>query len=477
MRADYQLTCEQAIAGMPAELSVTDASGTPVSRAEIYQVNASGEPTPLGKTGLKGTLTHTFDTSGEYTFYAEKTGGGRSWNQRVIVCERTAENSGMPFGILTNGVTVPGTKSITWLTQIDGSAAKAQVKYSTSNDLSDVTPVEGTSSLQTFVQSSHGDALRSNQVTLTGLTPGTTYYYQVGDGTIWSDTLSFKIPTADEEATNFFILGDIQSTETANLARVLEGLKNDTVSYDFAVQTGDAIDNVTEYIKNWHPFLTIVNSESLGGVDLIHVLGNHEYYGDADGKISKAIYDLPESTQNSWYKMEYGKVCVVVVNNGTKLSDALADIAENLTTDCIWKVLVAHEPIYGTESVSATPEILSSIERAGFDFVFGGDDHAYARTYPMLGGQAQAEDSRKGVVYYVCGDLSSKSNEFHNRDIYAKAIAHNDYTGMYLTVQATEAFFTVKAMKYDGTELDSTPRPVPTASWASIRQIARVSTI
>ena len=455
LRADYQLTCEQAIAGMPAELSVTDASGTPVSRAEIYQVNASGEPTPLGKTGLKGTLTHTFDTSGEYTFYAEKTGGGRSWNQRVIVCERTAENSGMPFGILTNGVTVPGTKSITWLTQIDGSAAKAQVKYSTSNDLSDVTPVEGTSSLQTFVQSSHGDALRSNQVTLTGLTPGTTYYYQVGDGTIWSDTLSFKIPTADEEATNFFILGDIQSTETANLARVLEGLKNDTVSYDFAVQTGDAIDNVTEYIKNWHPFLTIVNSESLGGVDLIHVLGNHEYYGDADGKISKAIYDLPESTQNSWYKMEYGKVCVVVVNNGTKLSDALADIAENLTTDCIWKVLVAHEPIYGTESVSATPEILSSIERAGFDFVFGGDDHAYARTYPMLGGQAQAEDSRKGVVYYVCGDLSSKSNEFHNRDIYAKAIAHNDYTGMYLTVQATEAFFTVKAMKYDGTELDS----------------------
>lgn len=455
LRADYQLTCEQAIAGMPAELSVTDASGTPVSRAEIYQVNASGEPTPLGKTGLKGTLTHTFDTSGEYTFYAEKTGGGRSWNQRVIVCERTAENSGMPFGILTNGVTVPGTKSITWLTQIDGSAAKAQVKYSTSNDLSDVTPVEGTSSLQTFVQSSHGDALRSNQVTLTGLTPGTTYYYQVGDGTIWSDTLSFKIPTADEEATNFFILGDIQSTETANLARVLEGLKNDTVSYDFAVQTGDAIDNVTEYIKNWHPFLTIVNSESLGGVDLIHVLGNHEYYGDADGKISKAIYDLPESTQNSWYKMEYGKVCVVVVNNGTKLSDALADIAENLTTDCIWKVLVAHEPIYGTESVSATPEILSSIERAGFDFVFGGDDHAYARTYPMLGGQAQAEDSRKGVVYYVCGDLSSKSNEFHNRDIYANAIAHNDYGGMYLTVQATDAAFTVKAVKYDGTELDS----------------------
>lgn len=454
LSADYQILCEQAIAGMPAELSVTDASGTPVSRAYIYQV--SGESSQeLGSTNMKGKLKHTFENAGEYTFYAVKTGGGRSWNQRVIVCEKTAENSGKPFGILTNGVTVPGTKSITWLTQIDGSAAKAQVKYSTSNDLSEAAVVDGTSALQTFVQSSHGDALRSNQVTLTGLTPGTTYYYQVGDGKTWSDKQSFKMPAANAEATNFFILGDIQSTETANLARVLKDLKEDTVSYDFAVQTGDAIDNVTEYVKNWRPFLTTVNSDKLNGVDLIHVLGNHEYYGDADGKISKAIYDLPENTQNSWYKLEYGKVCVVVVNNGTKLSDALADIAKNLTTDCIWKVLVAHEPIYGTKSVSATPEILASIEKAGFDFVFGGDDHAYARTYPMLGGQAQAEDSRKGVVYYVCGDLSSKSNEFHNRDIYAKAIAHNDYTGMYLTVQATAASFTVKAMKYDGTELDS----------------------
>lgn len=455
LKADYQLNCKQAIAGMPTELTVTDANGATVSRADIYRVDSDGTSTKLGSTNMKGTLEHTFENAGEYTFYAVKKGSGRSWNQRVIVCEKTAENSGMPFGILTNGVTVPGTKSITWLTQIDGSAAKAQVKYSTSNDLSETTVVDGTSALQTFVQSSHGDALRSNQVTLTGLTPGTTYYYQVGDGSTWSDTQSFKMPAADAEATNFFILGDIQSTETANLAHVLEVLKEDTVSYDFAVQTGDAIDNVTEYIKNWRPFLTRVNSESLGGVDLIHVLGNHEYYGDADGKISKAIYDLPESTQNSWYKMEYGKVCVVVVNNGTKLSAALADIAEKLTTDCVWKVLVAHEPIYGTESVSATPEILASIEKAGFDFVFGGDDHAYARTYPMIGGEKQAENSRNGVVYFVCGDLSGKSNEFHNRDEYVKAIPHNDYGGMYLTVNATERSFTVTAIDVNGKELDT----------------------
>lgn len=456
LTAGYQLSCEQVVAGMATALTVTDAEGKPVSRANIYQVNKdSNEATKLGKTNMKGKLTRTFDTVGEYTFYAEKANSGRSWNQRVIVCERTAENEGKPFGIMTNGVSEPNVKSITWLTQIDGSAAKAFVKYSTANDLTNPVTVEGNSTIQTFVQSSHGDALRSNKVSLTGLQPGETYYYQVGDGETWSDTQSFKMPAAGAESTNFFILGDIQSSDTANLSRVLNDLASDETVYDFAIQTGDAIDNVTEYVKNWRPFLNAVNSKTLSGVDMIHVMGNHEYYGDVDGEISNAIYDLPVSTQNSWYKMEYGKVCVVVVNNGTKLATALADIAETLKTDCIWRVLVAHEPIYGTESVSATPEILASIEKAGFDFVFGGDDHAYARTYPMIGGVKQAEDSRGGVVYYVCGDLSGKSNEFHDRDEYVKAIPHNDYTGMYLTVKATEETFTVKAVKYDGTELDS----------------------
>lgn len=455
LTAGYQLSCEQVVAGMATALTVTDAEGKPVSRANIYQVNKdSNEATKLGKTNMKGKLAYTFGAEGEYTFYAEKANSGRSWNQRVIVCERTAENEGKPFGIMTNGVSEPNVKSITWLTQIDGSAAKAFVKYSTANDLTNPVTVEGNSTIQTFVQSSHGDALRSNKVSLTGLQPGTIYYYQVGDGETWSDTQSFKMPAAGAESTNFFILGDIQSSDTANLSRVLNDLASDETVYDFAIQTGDAIDNVTEYVKNWRPFLTTVNSKTLSGVDMIHVMGNHEYYGDANGEISGALYDLPESAQNSWYKMEYGKVCVVVVNNGTKLATALADIAETLTTNCIWKVLVAHEPIYGTKSVSATPEIIASIEKAGFDFVFGGDDHAYARTYPMIGGVKQAEDSRGGVVYYVCGDLSGKSNEFHDRDEYVKAIPHNDYTGMYLTVEATEETFTVKAVKYDGTELD-----------------------
>lgn len=65
--------------------------------------------------------------------------------------------------------------------------------------------------------------------------------------------------------------------------------------------------------------------------------------------------------------------------------------------------------------------------------------------------------------------LSGKSNKFENREYYACAKPHTEYEGMYLTVQATEASFTVKAIKYDGTELDSYTKRAPTASWASTR--------
>ena len=445
LTAQYKISCAQAIAGLPAAITVTDANGRAVTKADVY----SGT-NKIGTTNLRGQLTYTFTEPGDQTIYADKD-GVRSWQARVTVCRQTEINDGKPFGILTNGTEGPSAcQSISWISAIGSSAPTAQVRYGLKEDLSDAEPADGTSSMLNFDLSM--DAVRSNRVRLTGLEPSTTYYYQVGDGTNWSDTLSFRTAGAQAD-TKFFILGDIQTSSTANLAAALTNLRGQ--SYDFGIQTGDAIDKVGNYQENWSKFFTTLNAASLNGADLIHTLGNHEYDGDAEGKISGTIYDLPASAQNSWYKMEYGNVCVVVVNNGAKLSEALADIADNLKTDCIWKVLVAHEPIYGTNPTSASdsPEVLAAIEKAKFDFVFGGDDHAYARTVPMLGGK-ETDDDRHGVVYYVCGDLSEKSNEYQTRSCYVVSIPHVDYDGMYMTAEAGTASITIRAYKYNGDLLD-----------------------
>ena len=457
LSADYQLTCSQAVAGLPTTITVTDKSGQPVAMANVKRKTADGEAL-LGRTNLKGQVTYTFSDAGEQTLHAEVKDKGRSWDLRLVVCQQTPLAEGEKvFGILTNGTQAPETsQSISWISAIGTSAAAAKVKYSEKADPSGAVPAEGTSRIVTFVQSTSGDALRVNQVTLSGLAAGKTYYFQVGDGTAdgWSEIRTFRTADASAESTDFFILGDIQSSgDTSKLSSVLDKLK--ASPFDFAIQTGDAIDNVTAFQSNWWPFLNTMNAGSLGGTDLIHALGNHEYYGDAEGSISGAVYDLPQSAQNGWYTMDYGKVSVTVINHGTDMASALRKIAETMDTDCIWKVLVSHEPIYGTNPDSGEPsaEILSLIEKAGFDFVFGGDDHAYARTKPMLSG-SETDDVRRGVVYYVCGDLSAKTNNFAKRDCYAVAVPHVDYEGLYLTAQATDERITVIAYNWKGEEVD-----------------------
>ena len=114
---------------------------------------------------------------------------------------------------------------------------------------------------------------------------------------------------------------------------------------------------------------------------------------------------------------------MAVVNNGGDLKAALEDVRTDAAdSECTWKVLVVHEPIYGTvEEMDAETrvELTAIIEEAGIDFVFTGDDHAFARTVPLKGDvEVEAED---GVVYYICGDLSGKDNEFHgDRSYFAR---------------------------------------------------------
>ena len=450
----YQVEVSAPITGLETSLRVIDQTGNPVSGASVYV-----DSTKLGTvTDDKGEVKHTFSAGGRIAVYAE-TENGRSWNESVVVNTMGDTYYDAPFGIQNNGTVDPqNNQSITWLCNIETSDETPVVRYSTDPNLTAYQEVKGTSKTITFTESDNGTALRANTVKLTKLNPGTTYYYQVGSDDNWSDTCTFTTVAQDTAITSFFILGDIQTDNTANLAAVTQKLAKGT--YDFGVQTGDAIDGVNK-LGQWRGFLTVLNSKELNGVDLIHTMGNHEYYGDADGAISGTIYDLPVSTQNGWYKMEYGNVCVVVVNNGNDLAQAVEDIADNLTTSCAWKVLVAHQPVYGTNEPLAgdtLSRVTAALERADFDFAFGGDDHSYARTYPMLEGQKLDENSYEGVVYYVSGDLSSKSNAFTKQDVHVFARGHEDYTGAYLTVEASPERMTVSAYDYQGILLDSYTR-------------------
>lgn len=456
LTAAYAVEAGQSIVGFDTEFTVTDPSGEAAAGVGVY----CGED-PLGTTDANGVVSYKFTQAGRKTIYAKDSSGGRSWNGVVVVCQPAADGEGMPFGVqnVATENAADSTRVITWMSAIGSSKDQALIRYAEDRDaVAAAGPVSGVSELLAFAQSDTGDAMRLNRVELTGLTEATTYYYQVGDGEKWSEVYSFTTAQKDPQAqTDFFVIADIQSNDTAVLAAALEQIRESGVAYDFGVQTGDAIDEVSKF-SNWRSLMTVLNAETLNGVDLVHVLGNHEYYGDEDGSIAGTVFRTPASAQNSWYSVEYGAVYVAVVNHGTDMLSALEALkADAAASECEWKILVMHEPIFGTNGemdAEARRQITDAIEEAGIEFVFGGDDHAYARTYPMLDGVAQDEESVEGVVYFVSGDLSSKSNAFERYDYFAEALDHNDYQGMYLSVSANRSEFTVTAYDYKGNKLD-----------------------
>lgn len=455
LSAAYTIKAGQAIKGVPAKLKVTNAEGKAAAGIKVYK-----GANIIGTTDQEGILSYTFDSEGRHTVYAKDEKGGRSWNIAIIVSSTSVSGigDGSPFGVQNVAVQdADRNAAITWLASIDQSKEGAYIRYSTDkNSVESTESKEASGSIMTFEQSTSGEAVRLNTAKISGLTPDTTYYYQVGDGEKWSDIYSFKTAPEDKEAdTNFVVLGDVQTTRTENLTAALR--KIDASPYDFGIQTGDAIDNVTVF-NNWRALFNVINAGTLK-MPLIHTMGNHEYYGDSDGSVSGGIFSLPEKKQGSYYSVEYGSVYVGVINNGGDLSSALAAMKKDAEkSNCEWKVLVLHEPIYGTTSerdASARKEIASAIQDAGIEFVFSGDDHSYARTYPMKDDAKLDEDSKDGVVYFVSGDLSSKDNEFHSYDYFVRAIKHNDYSGCYLSVKATKSSFTVRAVDCNGNELDS----------------------
>ena len=79
----------------------------------------------------------------------------------------------------------------------------------------------GSGDLREFTTS--GDAAYVSSVSLTGLKPGTTYVYRVGDGSKWSENMTFTTSQPSADTTRFFVIGDTQLSGNARAIRRRSG--------------------------------------------------------------------------------------------------------------------------------------------------------------------------------------------------------------------------------------------------------------
>ncbi len=292
--------------------------------------------------------------------------------------------------------------------------------------------------------------------TITGLQPGTKYYYRAMGGGLTRTGSFYTAPAADAVDVNFLAFGDTRSA-TATHDRVCAGVIGNftddpkTTFQTIAIGVGDIAFDGLEATWNREFFnRSLANARAfLASVPFTPPMGNHEY----DGKTFKKYFAFPYVADRYW-SYDYGPIHVTVVDQYASYSPGSAqyawieqDLAKSRKT---WKIIALHEPgwscassdlFQGHENNAGVQNYIQPLcVRYGVSLVIAGHNHYYARA--ETGGVTHLTIAGGGAPLY-----SPKTGEPN------VVFAVKSYHYCKFEVRGDELF--CEAVAPDGTILDS----------------------
>ena len=465
--APYTVSADPMVVGMSGNVYVEDIDGNPAAGVEVYYADG----TLFGTTDENGVINtdKLCKSVASYSLYAKHDGKvSFIFSSQSVAPAGNAD--GYPQYITINAVKDSvATKNISWLSNPASSGDKPVVKYAETaayeaDGEKAFKIADGTSEIRQLLGSASIDnnfALRVNSAIVSGLRENTEYTYCVGDGSKFSEVNTFKTSLSGA-ATNFFVIGDTQAEDMTNIRNIVNSIENSGVNYSFGAQTGDFVEKPTMF-ADWNSILSVFSGKYLESTDMIHVIGNHEQFGDdLDNLFAASLFNASSSTH---YSVEYGNVYVAVINYTTDknlLEKEMKWLVEDASkSSCQWKVVMTHQPPYGTNAAATDTKEINELlpaacEKAGIDVVFSGHDHAYARTNPV---KSKADGTNvvdeNGVVYYICGSTGEKSYSATNNPNYHFDVVDQEYNAIYLTVEATPDYLRIVARESNGAAIDT----------------------
>jgi len=278
-------------------------------------------------------------------------------------------------------------------------------------------------SLSSVTEGSVVTNLYPNKVKMTGITKGTTYYYQYFlDGT-WSGTYTYKSQNTD--AFSVLYVGDPQigasvgqtATETNAFTNTAEYFaRNDAYNWNqtlntaikanpnlsFILSAGDqinqtAVDSPDKILEQQIEYAGFLNPSVLRSLPIATVIGNHDAgsinYKNHFNNPNSYTDEVGASTAGNDYYFSYGNalfVCINTNNYNCQTHKDLIDKAIAAYPNAKWKVLMFHQDIYGSgadhsdsDGMILRTQLTPIIDKAGFDVVLQGHDHTYSRTYQI----------------------------------------------------------------------------------------------
>ena len=283
-----------------------------------------------------------------------------------------------------------------------------------------------------------------NKTVVSGLRPGETYTYRVGNEDAWSPEYTCHVPEKTETFT-FLVTSDAQigqsevelPEETAERwDSVLTRLTGYVPEAKFLLHVGDQVADFGGQ-KHYELFLEHL---ALYGIPLAPVVGNHdvanewsmEANGHPDGPYFYEHFFVPNRSnmaegqydQNGNYSFIWGDILFIVLNgcygHPGEFHEAYAAQIVSEFPEVKWRIVIQHYSPYsgvGSSGNGISDDYLAHITiDNGIDLVLTGHDHAYSRSaflnrekevlpdYDYESGSVAVNP--EGTMYVTCGTSS-----------------------------------------------------------------------
>jgi len=379
--------------------------------------------------------------------------------------------AGTPSGVHLTWQNDPlSTVTVTWFTDKDLSGYTPTVRYGTSTGAY-------TDSENGTQHDYSGATVDVSDVELTGLSPGSAYYYICGDTTHgFSEEKSFNTPP-EYGGFKFCAFGDSRegvpliepddNNDLEILERVVDSVEEEEPL--FSLFTGDLVMNSWPYNLESSMNLWFARLQPLSGKSvLMSCHGNHE-------KNAPAYFDrfaFPGNEQ--WYSFDVSNVHFVCLDTGLEDNDEYdllsgeqktwleSDLQSARAGDCDWIVALFHRHAYASggghgDQIDVKEVLVPVLDQYGVDLAFSGHTHYYERFLPMKGGEVVSNSGSYyykpgGTIYIIAGGAGAPLADLGSDP----RVAYNEKVFHYCTVDVkADNTLVVSAKRYDdGSVLD-----------------------
>jgi len=273
-----------------------------------------------------------------------------------------------------------------------------------------------------------------SDVSLKMLTPGTRYYYVVGDGQHWSAEYSFVQPVQGGPAPTVLVaLGDQGTTIPVGFevsARMSRDLAGD-LPFDIVAHVGDLC-YATMVFGDEHEWELIWDewgrqiSDTSSVVPYMTTVGNHEKVYNFTAYRSRFHMpgDIDGGQDNFWFSYSVGQIAFVSMSTehpyevGTPQYTFLEGELKRFNASRLtypWIFVGGHRPLYSSAKIEYDQHcpgahLQSVIEplmiKYGVDVYLAGHMHTYERTHPCVNGSVVSVPDKDGVYSKPAAPLS-----------------------------------------------------------------------